>query len=354
MVLFTETLVTMQDRSKPPNDKRPAADTSRALPFESLIESAWPSTQWREVHVAVAVSGGTDSVALLRSLHAIKQRSGGRGSLTVLHFDHGIRGEASIADAQWVTELADKLGLDCRTGTTKLDTAASEENLRDARRQFYRDETDQLGARYLATGHTADDQAETVLFRVLRGSGLRGLAGIRPTAPLTKACALVRPLLSLTRAQIEAYLNELGQSHRDDASNQETDYARNWLRHRVLPLAEERFPEARRQLSRVAEHAAESAECLEALAAELLNETCRDMSFDRRCLASRPPGLVAEAIRLAWRRSGWPEQAMTAPAWRRLAELARSAEPHPAEMFAGGIRAESIGDRLVLSRPTAD
>ncbi len=344
----------MQDRAFSTNDERHPAKPGRDRDLAHQIEAAWPVASWRDVHVAVAVSGGADSVALLRGLHAAKQRAGGRGGLSVLHFDHAVRGEASAEDARWVEELAAGLGLACQIGRNRCPASPDEASLREARRGFLRQAVARLGVRYLATGHTADDQAETVLFRALRGSGLRGLAGIRPTAPLSEACTLIRPLLGTTRLEIEAYLASLGQAYREDASNQQTNYTRNWLRHRVLPLIEERLPEARQQLTTLAEHAAESAGCLEELADELLSASASGMTFDRAAMASRPASLVAESIRLAWRRAGWPEQAMTAPAWRRLAELARSGDPQPAEMFAGGVRAESVGGKLVLSRPTAD
>lgn len=335
----------MQDRASatPPDDTLPAR-----------VRAVWPPAQWREVNLAVAVSGGADSVALLRFLHAIKAEAGGRGRLFVLHYDHAMRGEASAADARWVAKLAASLGCESILGLSETGGPRSEQQFREERRAFFRQAVEEAGARYLATGHTADDQAETLLFRAVRGSGLRGLAGIRPFAPLTEACTLVRPLLSIRRKEIESYLQAIGQPNREDASNTANDYTRNWLRNQVLPQIEERFPAARVNLAGITEHAAEACETLDALAARLLEgaamREANAWRFDSERLASEPPGLVTTAIRLAWREAGWPEQAMTAAMWRRLTELATLATPFPAETFPGGVRAESVASRLVLAR----
>ncbi|QDT69638.1 tRNA(Ile)-lysidine synthase [Planctomycetes bacterium MalM25] len=334
----------MQDR---------ASATPPADDLDQRVRAAWPPAVWRDVNVAVAVSGGADSVAMLRGLHALKDEAGGRGRLFVLHYNHRARSEASTGDSLWVSELANTLGWDSITGLSSQSGARSEQQLRDERRSFFRQAIQDAGARYLATGHTADDQAETVLFRALRGSGVRGLAGIRPTAPLTEACTLVRPLLSVRRSEVEAYLRSIDQPHREDATNAADVHTRNWLRNQVLPQLEERVPAARANLAGLADHAAEASDTLEALADRLLGEAAlREATgwrFDSRRLADEPPGLVTAAIRLAWWRAGWPEGAMTAAAWRRLGELATLAAPFAAEVFPGGVRAESRDGCLVLA-----
>lgn len=336
----------MQDRASPP----PAAND---LPDH--IARVWPPAAWRDTLVAVAVSGGADSVAMLRAMSALKTQSGGRGALTVLHFDHGVRGSASAADARWVPSLAGELGLAAVIGHAEGRASASEEALRDARREFFRQQADALGARYLATGHTADDQAETVLFRILRGSGLRGLRGIPRFSRLTEGCALVRPLLSVGRDTVTSYLETLGQTHRTDETNRDLAYARNWVRRSALPALGERFPQASRQLVRLSEHAEEIDQIVEQAANELLAAsllapiTADQVRLDRGTLAEGLPALVRETLRLAWRAAGGPEQAMDRACWRRLADLTRADQPDGRLAFPGGVHASVAGGEFVLA-----
>lgn len=321
----------------------------------SRLSRAWSPADWRDTHTAVAVSGGADSVALLRALAEIKRSSGGRGELNVLHFDHGLRGTASTGDARWVSDLASELGLPCSVGHAKRLDSASEESLRDARREFYKTSANALGVRYLATGHTADDQAETVLFRILRGSGLRGLSGIPRFARLTEGCTLVRPLLDLTRQEVADYLAALGQAHREDESNRDLAYARNWIRGEALPKLRDRFPQATRQLIRLAKQADETRGLVEHAAERLLSAALLspiavgEVRLSLETLSSEPEPLVREALRLAWREAGWPEQSMDADSWCRLAELAFASAPACRQDFPGGVAASTEGGRLVLA-----
>lgn len=314
---------------------------------------------WADTHVGVAVSGGADSVALVRALVELKRQGGGRGRLTVLHLDHGVRTD-SAEDAAWVRSLADGLSVECVMDQAKGMASASEESLRDARRAFYRTAAQSLGARYLATGHTADDQAETVLFRALRGSGVRGLAGIRPFAPLTPSCTLARPLLGVKRVELVAYLELIGQAFREDDSNADESYTRNWLRHRVLPLIRERLPGVDGRLVGLAEQAAEAEGLIALAATELLaaaqigsfadgGSASGEIRLDQSKLVGEPAPLVREALRLAWRRAGWPEQAMTAAWWHRLAEAAQSGDLVQPECLPGGVTLSATASTLVLA-----
>jgi tRNA(Ile)-lysidine synthase len=343
----------MQDRAL----STTAAD-DRARRLDASLVKSWPASDWRDLRVAVAVSGGPDSVALLHALVLAKQAAGGRGDLVVLHLDHQVRGEASRWDAQWVSDVADGLGLKSLVETSPTAGARSEEALRDQRREFYCRAADSLGARFVATGHTADDQAETVLFRLLRGTGVRGAAGIRPVAPLTPSCSLVRPLLSVTRGDVFAYLAAISQSFCTDATNSDDAYARNWLRNQMLPQLAERFPTAATELVGFADRAAETSDLVETLAADLLRragETTLNaeghVTLQTTVFAQSLQALVVEALRLAWREAGWPLQAMTSGHWRQLGELATSAKPQAAGVFPGNVRVERVGEVLVLAGP---
>lgn len=187
--------------------------------------------------VGVAVSGGADSVFLLHALRELASRWNLR--LSVVHIEHGIRGAASIADADFVRSLATSFDLPFHLHEGNL--TAVDDNLEQAARRVrsgvYQDLLASGRVDRIATGHTRSDQAETVLYRILRGSGLAGLAGI---LPVTRE-GLARPLLELTRGGIRDWLHERCIEWREDETNQDRSYARNRLRQGILPLLGDTF-----------------------------------------------------------------------------------------------------------------
>jgi tRNA(Ile)-lysidine synthase len=187
--------------------------------------------------VGIAVSGGADSVFLLHAVRELAPRWD--LELSVIHIEHGIRGAASTEDAAFVKNLAAKLGLPFHIHSAGVPAIPDnqEQAARHVRHAFFEQLITAGAVDRIATGHTRGDQAETVLYRILRGSGLAGLAGI---LPVTKE-GLVRPLLELDRPEIEAWLRERNIAWREDASNQNRVYARNRLRHEILPLLRETF-----------------------------------------------------------------------------------------------------------------
>jgi len=204
----------------------------------------------------VAVSGGADSVSLL---YLLLEARGGPGELTVVHLDHGLRGEAARADARWVRGLSRSLGVGflggrrdvrgiCRREKLSVETAA-----RRARLDFFRDAARKTGVDTVALGHHLDDQAETVLMRLLRGSGPGGLAGMLPRRSMG-GLVLIRPLLEFRRDELERFLREKGVSWRTDASNRDRRFLRNRVRLDLLPLLTEgyspRLPELLGNLAR--------------------------------------------------------------------------------------------------------
>src|SRR3984893_7162760 len=187
--------------------------------------------------VGIAVSGGADSVFLLHGLHELAPRW--NLNLSVVHIEHGIRGAASLADAEFVRGLASQFALPFHLRSANVPVVAGnlEQAARNARQRFYADLIAAGTLHRIATGHTHNDQAETVLYRILRGSGLAGLAGILPVTEES----LVRPLLEVKRHEIETWLRERGIEWRQDESNCDPSYARNRLRHQTLPLLCETF-----------------------------------------------------------------------------------------------------------------
>lgn len=176
--------------------------------------------------VVVAVSGGPDSVCLLHVLRELNIHVTG-----VAHLNHKLRGADSDEDERFVAAMAREAGLDFYGGIATLRGGNLEQTARRARREFFHDLVRRGLADRIALGHTGDDQAETVLFRMLRGSGLAGLAGILPVT----AEGLIRPLLGVTRGAVEAFLRGRGIRWREDASNREPRFARNRIRHELLP-----------------------------------------------------------------------------------------------------------------------
>lgn len=189
------------------------------------------------MRVGVAVSGGADSVFLLHALHQLAPRWNLR--LSVVHVEHGIRGAASVEDAEFVRGLAGSFALPFHIRDAHVTSIHDnqEQAARRVRQDFFAELIAAGAVDRIATGHTRSDQAETVLYRILRGAGMAGLAGI---LPVTKE-GLVRPLLELDRAQIEAWLRERHVAWREDLTNQDRAYARNRLRHEILPLLRESF-----------------------------------------------------------------------------------------------------------------
>jgi len=205
--------------------------------------------------IAVAVSGGADSVALLLLLLELRDELG--IVLSVAHFHHRIRGQEADADQQFVAELARNFSLELHSGSVDVPAYARDHKLslesaaRELRHGWFAELVQDRRADKIATAHTLDDQAETVLMRILRGTGVRGLAGI---APEQQEKHLIRPLLGASRPEIEAYLRSVQQPWRTDSSNQDLSHTRNRVRHRLLPLLEKDFnPSIRQTLAELAE-----------------------------------------------------------------------------------------------------
>jgi tRNA(Ile)-lysidine synthase len=213
----------------------------------ALRERGWaaPGARW-----IAATSGGPDSTALAAALAELIAAGELEAELALAHFDHAIRPD-SARDAEWVGRLATRLRAVFLTERGDVPALARDEGLgveeaaRKARLAFLERTARSWGATRVATGHTADDQAETVLFRIMRGTGIKGLAGIppeRPISPESPDVLLVRPMLGIGRAEVLAYLEEQGFEHLTDPTNRDVaNQARARIRHETLPALEERL-----------------------------------------------------------------------------------------------------------------
>ena len=255
----------------------------------------------RGSRVAVAVSGGPDSVCLLHVLLELAPAFG--VSLSVAHLNHQLRGTESNEDERFVAGLAERFGLPFfRTGA---DIAAAKDNLEQAGRRARRVFFAGLKADRVALGHTRDDQAETVLFRLLRGSGLRGLAGIYPvTDGDSVRPSYVRPLIDVTRAEVIEFLRGRGIPWREDSSNLDSRFARNRIRCTLLPqLARDWNPRIGESLAQLATLAHDEERWwrsyVDDLSAGILLERAGGIELRASTLSALPPAVSRRLIRLA-------------------------------------------------------
>ena len=307
---------------------------------------------WRpETRVIAAVSGGSDSVAMLRLLHDLH----GRGELrldAVAHLHHGLRPDAD-ADQTFCQALAAELGIPFVS--SRLDVPARARRAKQsievagrmARRAFLDDLKQARAADSIATAHTQDDQSETVLLRLLRGSGQRGLAGIAPSRG-----GRIRPVLAATRAELRRELERRGQAWREDATNADLTNPRNRVRHELLPYLEHHFnPSARRALARLADAARADDEWLArhaATAAGAAVDTDADrVRLDRAVLLALPEPIARRVALHALTAAG------EAPDVEAVAAVLDVAHGRRLAADVAGLRVEPFGGFVVLIRKAA-
>lgn len=307
--------------------------------------------------VLVAVSGGADSVALLRGLLDLREELS--LELFVAHLNHQLRGTEADADANWVAELGKRFHLPTLVEGCDVARLAEEKRVgieeaaRDARYAFLPRVAQQCACPEIALAHTADDQAETVLHHLLRGTGLAGLRGIPITRVLPSGIRLVRPLRNVSRSTVEAYLQEVGQEYRVDHTNTDASYTRNRLRHELLPLLTRDYqPRLGEVLGRLGQQAEEIFADIQTRAEELLHQAVLETSAEHVRLnlsgiTDQPRFLIREMFAELWRRQAWPRQGMGFAEFEQLAEWVVSGGPPI--MLPGAIRVE-VRESLMLLR----
>jgi tRNA(Ile)-lysidine synthase len=332
--------------------------------FLSDLSAALPKTGFWEAPAIVAVSGGADSVALLVGLARVAPP---QARLIVAHACHDLRPDAP-ADRDFVAVLAARLHVPCESRALAVRDDAEgrgeglEARARRLRYDFFIDAAHAHGARHVVVGHTADDQAETILHRALRGTGLAGLAGMQRSRRLADGVALLRPLLHLPRALGREFLEAEGERWAEDATNADPAFARNFLRHEILARAERGpYPAATAALVRLGEHAGRSAAALRSAAERLLeiHSQCHAdgrIVLDATALVGLDRHLVAEVVVALWEREDWPRRDMAAHHYAAIAgliiDVGSGAQPfRPAFDLPGGVRAGMPGPgRIDLHR----
>jgi tRNA(Ile)-lysidine synthase len=287
----------------------------------SVVQSALAYIRSRRLiaagdRVGVAVSGGADSVALLRILLELRSELG--CVLSVVHFNHRIRGKQSDEDAEFVASLAAAQGIQLHSDSADTPAVARERRLgleaagRQLRYDFFRRLIASGELDKVATAHTLDDQAETVLLRVLRGAWTRGLASIHPARQADSSESgsadgheIIRPLLALRRSDLVTYLNQLGQAWREDESNQDVSFARNKVRHELLPLLEREYnPQVASVLASTAEIARAEEQYWASEIARLLQTGLRENAFRVDWLVTQPLAVQRRLIYAAAEKLG--------------------------------------------------
>jgi tRNA(Ile)-lysidine synthase len=308
--------------------------------------------------VGVAVSGGADSVCLLHVLRELAPRWNLR--MTVLHLDHQLRGEESRQDAAFVRDLAAALGLPFQLRETGVAALCEEtgDNLeqaaRAARLDFFGGLLQSETVDRVATGHTQSDQAETVLFRFLRGSGTAGLAAIRPVT----SDGIVRPLLEIGRVEVEQYLRERGLAWRTDSSNASAAFARNRIRHTLLPqLTRDWNPAMAETLAHTADWAQAEESYWDAELSRLVPAYLKldppAVLLDLDALAGLPLAVLRRLVRRAVETAKGDLRGIGFEHLAGVLELAASTEGHGRIQIPGLDIFRSF-DRLRIAPPVAD
>jgi tRNA(Ile)-lysidine synthase len=315
------------------------------------------------MRLAVGVSGGADSVALLRALH---ERGGELGLVvSVAHLHHGLRGDEADGDLEFVRALAAELGLtffEARVDAAPEAERAGEsieEAARRLRYTWFRQLLKEGPLHAMATAHTLDDQAETVCAKFLRGAWTEGLSGIHPVVEFAEG-RVIRPLLATTRGEVEAYLKALGQVWREDSTNRHLTFTRNRIRHELLPLLEGWNPRLREHLAQMAELARDEEAWWQAELARVAPQilmagkpvrgggraSSGGLAVDVTRLAALAPALQRRLVRHAAEELG---VALDFPATEAIRLLALEGRAGQKRELAQGLRAERTPRELRLT-----
>ncbi|MFA5147425.1 MAG: tRNA lysidine(34) synthetase TilS [Candidatus Omnitrophota bacterium] len=303
--------------------------------------------------VLAAVSGGPDSVFLLHALAGLKKKLGIR-ELWVCNLDHCLRGEESEADSGFVKEISKDLGVGCIHERIDIRAArkrglSTEESAREERYKFFARAAKRCGAGVVATGHTLDDQAETVLMRIVKGTALKGMAGIAPVRE-EGAIRVIRPLIELEKSEIKDCLDKKGVPYRIDSTNVEPVYFRNVVRSEIIPFLEKYNPRLKRSLSNLAEHLREDLEFINEEKAKAregkIGSRNGRLTIKLKDLVVQPKALQKEILRDMLGQIGGEVKKLSFRHWKEIEHFIRYNRKGNALDLPGGVRLERTGETL--------
>jgi len=298
----------------------------------------------RGAKVVVGVSGGPDSVCLLDVLYKLKNKYD--LEIIVAHVNYGLRGKDSEKDEALVKKLAEKYSLPIEimgSGKWEVGSGNLEEKLRKIRYDFFEQIRKKYQTDAIAVGHNLNDQAETVLMRILRGTGLRGLGAIK-----FKNDKIIRPLLNIPRKEILSYLRKNKVLHRIDKTNLGTDFTRNKIRNKLLPYLEKNFnPNIQEILYKLSQSVADDYDFINRFSREWLgaSKNLRVSGLNRL-----HPAIQREVIRLAIKRHAPSLQEIESAHIEEILKIVKSGKSKRQKLKLKGLKIERKGDRLVISR----
>ncbi|HPN72849.1 MAG TPA: tRNA lysidine(34) synthetase TilS [Candidatus Omnitrophota bacterium] len=306
--------------------------------------------------VLVAVSGGADSVSLVTALRAL---SSGLGiEIVVATLDHGTRAGESAREALFVADLAESLGLKCVSEKLRFPSRhqgriSLEEKLRQKRYEFFIRTAKAQGCSCVATGHNMDDQAETVLMRVIKGSSADGLAGIPPVRT-EQGIRFIRPLIRISRKDIVSFVNVNGIKHVEDSSNADQKFLRNRIRMEVLPFLEKINPEVRSSLVNIADSVREdllfAAACRKEKAECVVPDGQPRTGVKLREYLAQPAAVRREIFKRFFVSSGGSVKKLSYRHWMLLDNFARTQSKGRSLDLPGGVTAVKSGGKISFSR----
>lgn len=287
--------------------------------------------------ILVAVSGGRDSMAMLHGIHELNKEIE-TCRIVVAHLNHGLRGSESDDDARLVERFCERIGIPCVIETLASNElkgrarGSLEESARIARYEFLQRTAQSERLPVIVTAHHQQDQVETILFSLLRGTGLRGLSGMPESRSLSGNVQVARPLLRIDRQAILEYVHDSAVEFREDSSNRSCEFARNRIRQLMTALPEVASERMATQLLELGDQARSMISTVDLiaariLAAAILEQSASGVRLDRRKLQSWPEPLVRNAFIVLWMRRNWPRQQMNTDQWHRLSGAVFSGKP---------------------------
>lgn len=278
--------------------------------------------------VIVAVSGGPDSVFLLHALDYLSKRIA--IELLVANLDHGMRGKESISDSRFVLDLSGRLDIKCHHEKIRISRKdlslgiSTEELLRKKRYEFFKKIASKARATVLATGHTLDDQAETILMRIIKGATMKGLVGILPTR-MNNNIRIIRPLIHIEKNDILVFMKKNKMHFRTDRTNTDEKYFRNVTRKKILPYLSKYNPRLKRSLSQMAESLQEDYDFIETEKAkrDLISAKNGKITINLRDIVIQPKSLQREILRDAIIKTGASVKKLTYRHWKEMDNFIR-------------------------------
>lgn len=315
-----------------------------------------------ESGLLLAVSGGADSIALLHGTRRIFPEHTDR--IAVAHVNHSLRGRDSDKDAEFVRCVAEQLRLKCSVETLQIgeiernSEGSLEESARLARYDLLTQTAVNQCCQFVVTAHHKGDQAETILHNIIRGTGIRGLAGMKSRRPLDRNVSVARPMLTISHDSVREFLKVEGLQFREDASNSDARFTRNRIRHQLIPLLRQDYnPQVDDNLLSLRDLAVAAMASLDNIADMIIEASLLEIQpnvcrFRRAPFQSHPESLICHVLSKLWSDQQWPRQKMTSPHWKKVASAIHGVGNHRIDL-PGGICVLIDGNivRLVLRSP---